>query len=315
MFTIRKSGTSMILAVALWLCASGPLPAQTFTALYKFGSGGPPTAGLVEGTDGNLYGTTYGYSGKQNGMIFKITPSGTFTTLHSGGAFAAGLILGNDGNFYGTSLAGGTVGYGWVFKITPSGTLTTLHNFGRLPSGTYPSAALVQASDGNFYGTTKEGGTNSCLYGGTNFGCGTLFRITPSGTLTTLYTFCSQSGCADGQEPGGLVRGADGNLYGTTGAGGNGVCGSSGGCGTIFKITTTGTLTTLHSFDRADGALPTTLVQHSNGTFYGTTVRGGANVYHACGGWCGTIFSLSVGLGPFVETEPASGNVGRPSTF
>jgi hypothetical protein len=85
--------------------------------------------------------------------------------------------------------------------------------------------------------------------------------------------------------------------------------------GTVFKITPTGTLTTPHSFDRADGALPTTLVQHSNGTFYGTTVRGGANVYHACGGWCGMIFSLSVGLGPFVETESASGNVGRPSTF
>jgi uncharacterized repeat protein (TIGR03803 family) len=111
----------------LWLSASGSLLAQTFTTLHLFGSGGPPTAGLVEGTDGNLYGTTYGYSGKQNGMIFKITPSGTFTTLHSGGAFAAGLILGTDGNFYGTSLAGGTLGYGWVFKITPGGTLTTLH--------------------------------------------------------------------------------------------------------------------------------------------------------------------------------------------
>jgi uncharacterized repeat protein (TIGR03803 family) len=420
--TTRKSRISMMVA-ALWLSASGSLPAQTFTTLYKFGSGGPPTAGLVEGTDGNLYGTTYGYSGKENGMIFKITPSGTFTTLHSGGAFAAGLILATDGNLYGTSLAGGTIGYGWVFKITPSGTLTTLHNFGPLPSGTYPTA-LVQARDGSFYGTTKEGGTNSCLYGGTNYGCGTLFKINPSGTLTTLYNFCSQSGCADGQEPGGaLVQGTDGNLYGTTGAGGNSACGHSGGCGTIFKITTTGTLTTLHSFrltdggnpgglveatdgnfygmtysggasnsncttgtcgtvfkitpagglttlhifdytdganpsaaliqasdgnfygttggggnctnfaggcgtvfkitptgtlttlhsfDRADGALPITLVQHRNGTFYGTTVRGGANVYHACGGWCGTIFSLSVGLGPFVETEPASGNGGRP---
>src|SRR5580700_11693330 len=253
--TTRKSRTSIMVA-ALWLSASGPLPAQTFTTLFKFGSGGPPTAGLVEGTDGNLYGTTYGYSGKQNGMIYKITPSGALTTLHSGGAFAAGLILGTDGNFYGTSLAGGTLGHGWIFKITPSGTLTTLHNFGPLPSGSYPDAPLVQASDGNFYGTTKEGGTNSCLYGGTNFGCGTLFRITPSGTLTTLYNFCSQSGCADGQEPGGLVQGTDGNLYGTTSAGGNVACG--GGCGTVFKITTTGALTTLHSFHLADGDNPGT---------------------------------------------------------
>src|ERR1700686_4818954 len=246
--TTRKSRTSMILA-ALCLCGSGSLQAQTFTTLYLFGSGGIPEAGLVQGTDGNLYGTTFGYAGKQNGVIYKITPSGTFTILHKGGAFAAALIQGTDGNFYGTSLAGGTVGYGWVFKITPSGTLTTLHNFGPPPSGTYPSAALVLASDGNFYGTTKEGGTNSCLYGGSNFGCGTLFKITPSGTLTTLYNFCSQSGCADGQEPGGaLVQGTDGNLYGTTGAGGNSACGYSGGCGTIFKITTTGTLTTLHSF-------------------------------------------------------------------
>ena len=404
--TKRKSGISIMLA-ALWLCASGSLPAQTFTTLYKFGGGGIPEAGLVQGTDGNLYGTTYGYAGEQNGMIYKITLSGAFTTLHKGGEFAAALIQGTDGNFYGTSLAGGTVGYGWVFKVTPSGSLTTLHNFGRLPSGTYPGAALVQASDGNFYGTTKEGGTNSCFYGGTNFGCGTLFKITPSGTLTTLYDFCSQSGCADGQEPGGLVQGADGNLYGTTSAGGNTACG--GGCGTIFKITTTGTLTTLHSFDltdgdnpgagliqatdgnfygttysgeannsscspgtcgtvfkitpagtlttlhnfdytdganpiagliqandgnfygttggggncttfaggcgtvfritatgalttlhsfeKTDGALPTTLVQDTNGTFYGTTIRGGANAYHACGGYCGTIFSLSVGLG------------------
>jgi uncharacterized repeat protein (TIGR03803 family) len=291
--TTRKSRIFMMLA-ALWLCAPGSLPAQTFTTLYKFGSGGPPTAGLVEGTDGNLYGTTYGYSGIQNGMIYKITPSGTFTILHKGGAFAAALIQGTDGNFYGTSLAGGTVGYGWVFKITPSGTLTTLHNFGPLPSGTYPSAALVQASDGNFYGTTKQGGTNSCLYGGTNFGCGTLFKITPSGTLTTLYNFCSQSGCADGQEPGGaLVQGNDGNLYGTTGAGGKAACGFFGGCGTIFKITTTGTLTTLHSFDLTDGGNPGGLVQATDGNFYGMTYSGGASNSNCTTGTCGTVFKIT----------------------
>jgi uncharacterized repeat protein (TIGR03803 family) len=420
--TMRKSGISLMLA-ALCLCASGSLPAQTFTTLYKFGGGGNPDAGLVQGTDGNLYGTTHGYSGKENGRIFKITPSGTLTTLHVGGEFAAALIQGTDGNFYGTNLAGGTLGYGTVFKITPSGTLTTLYNFGPLPSGTYPSAALVQASDGNFYGTTSEGGTNSCLYGGTNFGCGTLFKITPSGTLTTLYNFCSQSGCADGEAPGGaLVQGTDGNLYGTTryagnmgggcsaiggcgtvfkitttgrlttlhsfdltdganpdagliqatdgnfygttysggannnctygtcgtvfkitpagtltrlhsfdntdganpiagliqatdgnfygttGGGGNGPCGA--GCGTVFKITTTGTLTTLHIFDNTDGARPTALVQDTNGTLYGTTYSGGTNGYHYCGGTCGTIYSLSVGLSPFVEAQPGSGMVG-----
>jgi len=110
-----------------------------------------------------------------------------FTGLHGGGGeYAAALVQGTDGNFYGTVLEGGTFNHGTVFKITPSGTLTTLHNFsftdGILPSG------LVQASDGNFYGTTPEGGTNSCLSGGTNYGCGTLYKITPSGTVTTLCT-------------------------------------------------------------------------------------------------------------------------------
>jgi uncharacterized repeat protein (TIGR03803 family) len=161
-------------------------------------------------------------------MIFKITSSGTFTTVHSGGGEYDGtLIQGPDGNFYGTVLQeqGGQFTEGTVFKISPSGTLTTLYNFGQLPtSGRLPVGGLAQASDGNFYGTTAQGGTNSCVYGGTNYGCGTLFKITPSGTLTTLYNFCSQSGCADGNGPGALVQGADGNLYGITGGGGAAAC-------------------------------------------------------------------------------------------
>jgi uncharacterized repeat protein (TIGR03803 family) len=168
-------------------------------------------------------------------MIFKITPGGTFTTLHAGGGtFQSGLTLGTDGNFYGTSVAGGPSAHGYVFRITPSGTLTTLYNFGPLPDGYLPGT-LVQGSDGNFYGTTLQGGANSG---------GMLFKITPSGTLTTIYNFCSQSGCADGTAPLGLIQGTDGNLYGVTGGGGSG-----GGYGTTFKISTTGTLTTLHSFD------------------------------------------------------------------
>jgi len=192
--THRNAAVRLLVLAALWLCWSGSLLAQTFTTLYIFGGGGSPRGTLVEGKDGNLYGTTYGYGGRNNGMIFKITPGGTFTTLHSGGGtFQAGLTLGTDGNFYGTSVAGGPSAHGYVFRITPSGTLTTLYNFGPLPDGYLPGT-LVQASDGNFYGTTLEGGAN---------GSGKLFRITPSGTLTTIYNFCSQSGCADGTAPSG----------------------------------------------------------------------------------------------------------------
>src|ERR1022692_4847153 len=295
--TMRKSGISLMLA-ALWLCASGSLPAQTFTTLYLFGGGGNPDGGLVQGTDGNLCGVTAGGPGKGDGMIFKITPSGTFTItiLHSGGGeYGGALVQGTDGNFYGTVLQeqGGQFTEGTVFKITPSDTLTTLYNFGQLPtSGRLPVGGLAQASDGNFYGTTAQGGTNSCVYGGTNYGCGTLFKITPSGALTTLYNFCSQSGCADGNGPGALVQGTDGNLYGITGGGGAAAC--SGGCGTIFKITTTGTLTTLHSFDLTDGANPGAgLIQATDGNFYGTTYSGGANNSNCASGACGTVFKIT----------------------
>jgi uncharacterized repeat protein (TIGR03803 family) len=141
---------------------------------------------------------------------------------------------------------------------------------------------------------------------------GTVFKITPSGTLTTLYSFCSETNCADGQYPSytGLLQATDENLYGVTGqGGGNTGCGSSSGCGTAFKITPTGTLTTLCSFCSAlghfcnDGSYPVGLVQYTNGDLYGTTGGGGANNG-------GTVFSLSVGLGPFVEPRPASGIVG-----
>jgi uncharacterized repeat protein (TIGR03803 family) len=136
-------------------------------------------------------------------------------------------VQGSDGNFYGTTFQSGAPygDFGTIFKITPSGSLTTLYSFCALigcTDGANPDAPLIQATDGNFYGTTQFGGA----YNG-----GTVFQITPEGTLTTLYSFCAQPGCTDGQAPyAGLLEGSDGNLYGTTYQGG------AAGMGTIFKL-------------------------------------------------------------------------------
>ena len=285
----------------------------TLTTLYAFcphrgcTDGGYPGAGLVEATNRDLYGTTYGGGVSGAGTVFKITPSGTLTTLYSfcaqigctdGGSPLAALIQATNGDFYGTTSYGGASGLGTVFKITPSGKLTTLYSFcsqSGCTDGETPDTALVQATNGDFYGTTCCGGANAY---------GTVFKITPSGTLTTLYSFCSQSsGCTDGERPyAALVQATNGDFYGTTSHGG------ANAYGTVFKITPSGTLTTLYSFCSqsgcADGSYPGTgLVEDTNGTFYGTTISGGAS-------GDGTVFSLSVGLGPFVKTLPTSGLVG-----
>jgi uncharacterized repeat protein (TIGR03803 family) len=289
------------------------------TTLHSFNptnNGFYPYAALVQGTDGNFYGTTAGQQGQNSncsndacGTVFKITPSGKLTTLHrfnfTDGAFpTAALLQGTDGNFYGTTNKGGRNGSpyccGTVFEISPAGKLTTLHRFcskADCTDGLTPYAALVQVANGNFYGTTVGGGL---------YDWGTVFRITPSGKLTTLYSFCSRTNCADGQGPAaGLVQATDGNFYGTTFEGG------AYGRGTLFKITPSGKLTILHSFDSTDGATPIeALVQGTDGNFYGTTSAGGDKVSHCSDGGCGTVFSLSVGLGRFVETLPTSGKVG-----
>jgi len=288
-------------------------PSGTLTTLYDFynyggASGAYPIAGLVQATNGDFYGTTFGGgAGPYDGMgtVFQITPSGTLTTLYSfctqsgctDGASPNGtLTQATNGDLYGVTGSGGAGNYGTIFKITPSGTLTTLHRFcaqsGACLEGKYPRAGLVQAINGDFYGTTYEGGAYSY---------GTVFQITPGGTLTTLYSFGSQSG--DGSNPEArLIQATDGNFYGTTLAIG------VRGAGTVFKITPSGTLTTLYSFCAqggcTDGSDPYAgLVQATNGDLYGTTFAGGADGF-------GTIFSLSVGLAPFVETQPTSGEVG-----
>jgi uncharacterized repeat protein (TIGR03803 family) len=276
-------------------------PAGQFETLYSFciqsecTDGAEPYDALVQASDGNFYGTTQFGGNYSNcpymgcGTVFKITPRGALTTLYSfcvqtncmdGANPFAALVQGSDGNFYGTTFFGGVAGSGTVFRITPAGALTVLHSF---PSsgtdGALPFGGLVQASDGTFYGTTVGGGT---------YGAGTVFKITTEGTLTTLYSFCAQINCSDGIYPfAGLLQATDGNLYGTTTDGGTGTCDQ--GCGTIFKITPGGTLTTLHSFDGSDGDEPlASLIQASDGNFYGTTSGGGiyGNLY-------GTVFKIN----------------------
>src|ERR1039458_2600712 len=274
----------------------------TLTTLHSFDGtdGQGPSAGLIQATDGNFYGTTAGggANGYGYGTIFKITPSGTLTTLHSfdwsiDGQGPGGLIQATDGNFYGITEAGGDYGngYGTIFKITPNGTMTTLYSFdldnlGSSGGGSNPFAALVQAKDGNFYGTTSQGPPTQ--FPTISSGPGTVFKITPGGTLTTLHSFCIQANCADGANPfAALVQGTDGNLYGTTESGGS-------GWGTVFKITPGGTLTTLYSFTfGTDGAEPTApLIQARDGNFYGTTKYGGAAfAYGTASG--GTIFKIT----------------------
>jgi uncharacterized repeat protein (TIGR03803 family) len=214
---------------------------------------------------------------------------------------SAALVQARNGNFYGSTNLGGLYGNGTIFKITPGGTLTSLHSF---TIHVQSVSTLVQGASGNFYGTTTSGDGNAQTC--PPDGCGTVFEITPQGTLTTLHKFV----LTDGEFPNGpLVLGTDGNFYGTTVYGGvpqNGRCSS--GCGTIFQITPQGTLTTLHVFQWPEGETPEAgLVQGTDGNFYGTTASSGDI---NCTG-CGTVFSLSMGLGPFVRTLPISGSVGR----
>jgi uncharacterized repeat protein (TIGR03803 family) len=320
-FNWTKSCYALILLCATTAIA---LRAQTLTTVHIFNNtdGARPYAALVQGTDGNLYGTTS--SGGANmaacgdigcGTVFKITPGGTLTALYSfcsqsnctdGSTPYAALVQASDGDLYGTTWRGGAyttacngTGCGTVFKITRSGTLTTLHSFAGSPTdGGAPTAALVQDGDGNFYGTTTVGGANNtgpCAPGG----CGTVFKITRWGRLTTLHSFDGTDGM-NAQAP--LVQDGDGNFYGTTLFGGEYMDGCGGvGCGTVFKITPWGELRTLYSFcsqpNCTDGSMPyAALVKDTNGGFYGTTSKGGANYTtppDCAQGGCGTVFKIT----------------------
>jgi uncharacterized repeat protein (TIGR03803 family) len=328
-------------------------PGGTLTTIYNFCSlagctdGALPLSSLVEGADGNFYGTTNEGGNYDQGTVFKITPGGKLATLYSfndcsvsgclGGYYPyAGLLLATDGNFYGTTGYGGEYGGGIFFEVTPAGAVMPIAS---LSGGERPVAPLIEGSDGNFYGTMEYGG--DC--------CGSVFKISAAGAQTTLHTFCSQKDCPDGAYPnagllqaadgklygmtadagfnsagtiyeisttgvltvlyrfhvaggvnplGALIQATDGNLYGTTSEGG------TSHLGTLFSFTLSGTYTALHSFSVADGGTPyAPLIQDTNGNFYGTTEGEGSNN-------AGTVYELSVGLGPFVETQPTSGTVG-----
>jgi uncharacterized repeat protein (TIGR03803 family) len=326
-----------LLAIVAAIIAIGCInvSAQTLTTLHSFNGadGSSPEGTLVQGSDGNLYGTTPLGGAHAKGTVFRIDSTGNLTTLHSfsgppgdGAVPVGGLVQGSDGNFYGTTASGGTFFQGTVFRITSSGAITVLHSFNSfLSEGAVPVAGLIQASDGNFYGTTAVGGQHFQ---------GTMFKIDATGNLTTLHSFTGSPN--DGSNPvAGLVQGSDGNLYGTTPSGGAHFQGivcriSQGGGGftvlhsfsgypaeggvpfaalvqgndgdlygttavggqhfqgTVFKIDGAGTLTTLHSFNGSpnEGANPVAgLVQGSDGNFYGTIVLGGT--HHR-----GTLFSI-----------------------
>jgi uncharacterized repeat protein (TIGR03803 family) len=341
--------------------ASATLQAQTYKVLYNFGNVkcdplDPSTPGIIaQGRDGDLYGTagTFGSGCNNGGAAFKITPKGKLTLLHSfgsqtgdQGAPVSGVTLGTDadfwgtsvggdyggniwkmtasgkvtdftvlggtnhvngiepyapplqgmdGNFYGTTNQGGLIngkegctynygGCGVVYRITPSGKYKLLYTFDQT-NGANPVAPITLGIDGNFYGTTPLGGS----VGKTFKNAGVVFKVTPSGKYTVLYVFCFQTNCTDGANPyAGLVQASDGNFYGATQAGGQGIEFPE---GVVFKITPSGKYTLLHTFctvtSCTDGAQPYGgLVQATDGNFYGTTLYGGANNF-------GTIYQIT----------------------
>ena len=286
------------LTLLLSVMVAGVAQAQTFTVLANYGDAFSRFSSFAQGRDGNLYGTVID---NNYGSVLKVTPSGTLTVLYNfcalsgctDGAYPGALMLATDGNFYGTTggrgISGscGGSGCGTIFKITPGGAFTLLHSFAG-PEGSYPSG-LIEGSDGNLYGTTGGGGSGSIC----TAGCGTIFKMTSTGSITTLHNFNK----IDGTGPTGLIQGNDDDLYGTTYAGGAPeriACEVNNGCGTVFKSSTKGEFTSLHTFNFADGSNPfVPVVQSANGNFYGTTFEGAYVNFHGCSGGCGTVFQIT----------------------
>jgi uncharacterized repeat protein (TIGR03803 family) len=264
-----SKGKIALRILAILLFAITTANSQIYTDLYNFGdnSGDPRAASYIsaftQGRDGNLYSTSQRGGTSDKGTVFQVTPGGQVKVIHSfdtssGYLPAGGLTLGIDGNLYGTTAFGGPNNLGTVFKITTGGKLTVLHNFADTGDGLGPVAAPTQGTDGNFYGTAFQ-----------TFGPWSMYKVTPGGTLSTVFT--ATSSIANGHTPGTLILGPDGNFYGATGLGG------AKDFGTIFKLTPQGKYTMLHSFISTEGSdALSPLLQASDGTFYGMTFQGGA---------------------------------------
>lgn len=278
-------------------------PTGTFTVLKNLATttGIYPYGSLAQGNDGNFYGVTYQGGTNNYGTIFKITPTGTLTVLHNlnytltdGSNSTGSLIKGNDGNFYGLTYYGGSKYYGAIFRITPAGSFKVFGNLDYYTTGGYPRGNLLQGADGNFYGLTSAGGTN---------GNGTIFKVTPTGSITVLRHLKNTT---DGSNPyGSLYKSSDGYFYGLTYQGGTSYYNG----GTVFKISSTGSgFAVLARFpDDAKGIYPQEgLLQAKDGYFYGTTQEGGTYGY-------GTIFKLCTsGYFATVRSLELTVNGGRP---
>jgi uncharacterized repeat protein (TIGR03803 family) len=322
---MKRNRVGLVIAVSCgvtaWLsgCSRGRFEAGSLSppaAPAPVTTNGSGPNGLIQGSDGNFYGTAQAGGQYGEGVVFRLTPSGSQTVLYSfaggqkDGAAPQGLIQGSDGNLYGTTLAGGEnictrpppaggdgaqSGCGTVFEITLAGTESIIYFFTGGADGGAPNPGLAQTSSGDLYGTASVGGAN---------GDGVVFQLTLTGVETVLHSFAGGTG--DGATPASLILGSDGNFYGLTTLGGEL------NEGTVFSVTPAGVETLLHSFGGGrDGELPSApLIQGTDGNLYGTTPFGGmnSNAAHECQQGCGTAFRITLAGTETVLYAFAGGN-------